>query len=193
MTGFIDIQENYRSGRSDVKAAGAALGSAFVKELVYHRFLLPTAERLASKTATLDGDFTATYAEHVDRVLRLSSGLATELGTGRGDRFAVMALNGHQFLELYHASFLGGAVINPLNLRLAPKELEFIMKDSGCKVCFADPFFAPAVDRVREAAGLEKVVLIGSATCPTTSDTRTWWRPAVPPCRPSRRRTTRPS
>ena len=137
-----------------------------MKELVYHRFLLPTADRLATKTAVLDGDFSATYSQHVERALRLSNGLANELGVGRGERFAVMALNGHQFLELYHASFLGGAVINPLNLRLAPKELEFIIKDSGCKVCFVDPFFAPGVDRVREAAGLEKVVLIGSGDVP---------------------------
>ena len=57
-----------------------------------------------------------------------------------------MALNGHQFLECYHAAFLGAGVINPLNLRLAPKELEYILADSGTKVCFTDQFFAP-VDR----------------------------------------------
>ena len=45
-----------------------------------------------------------------------------------------MALNSHQFLELYHAGFLGAGVINPLNLRLAPKELQFILADSGTKV-----------------------------------------------------------
>jgi acyl-CoA synthetase (AMP-forming)/AMP-acid ligase II len=137
-----------------------------VKELVYHRFLLPTAERLAAKTAVIDGEFSATYSEHVERVLRLASGLSHDLGVERGERFAVMGLNGHQFLELYHASFLGGAVINPLNLRLAPKELEFILKDSGCRVCFVDAFFAPVVDRVRAEAGLERVVLIGSGDVP---------------------------
>ena len=91
----------------------------------------------------LDGDYTATYAEHLDRVCRLSDGMQSALGVGRGDRFAVMALNGHQFLELYHASFLGGSVINPLNLRLAPKELAFILKDSGAEVVFADASSPP--------------------------------------------------
>ena len=124
-----------------------------MKELVYHRYLLPTVERLATKAAVLDGDFTATYAEHLDRVCRLAGGISTELGVDRGDRFAVMALNGHQFLELYHASFLGGSVINPLNLRLAPKELAFIVKDSGTRVCFTDAFFAPMIDSVRAEAG----------------------------------------
>jgi len=137
-----------------------------VKELVYHRYLLPTVGRLPDKEAVLDGDFTATYAEHLDRTCRLADALKTELGVDRGDRYAVMALNGHQFLELYHASLMGGSVINPLNLRLAPKELAFIVKDSGSRVCFADAFFAPMIDSVRQEAGIDKIVLIGSGDVP---------------------------
>ncbi len=132
-----------------------------MKELVYHRYLLPTVERLPDTTAVIDGAFRSTYAEHLDRVCRLAEGMRTELGVGPGDRFAVMALNGHEYLELYHASFLGGSVINPLNLRLAPKELSFILSDSGAKVCFVDGFFAALIDGVREEAGVEKVVMIG--------------------------------
>ncbi len=136
-----------------------------MKELVYHRFLLPIVERLGGKRAVLDGDYSATFEQHLDRVLRIADALRS-LGVGPGDRFAVMALNGHQFLELYHASLLSGAIINPLNLRLAPKELEFILADSGCKVCFADGFFGAGIDKVREEAGLEKVVLIGPGEVP---------------------------
>ncbi len=136
-----------------------------MKELVYHRFLLPTVERRPDKPAVLDGDFTATFEQHLDRVLRLGHALRS-IGVGPGDRFAVMALNGHEFLELYHASLLTGAVINPLNLRLAPKELEFILSDSGCKVCFADGFFGAGIDKVRQEAGLDQLVLIGSGDVP---------------------------
>ena len=131
-----------------------------MKDLVYHRMLLPAAERFADKAATLDGEFTATYAEHVDRTLRLASGLGRELGVAPTDRVAVMALNSHQYLELYHAAFLGAAVINPLNLRLAPKELEFILQDSETTVCFVDQFFAPLVDKVKANTKIDKVVLI---------------------------------
>ena len=136
-----------------------------MRELVYHRFLLPVVERYAGKTAVIDGEFSATYEQHLDRVMRLGDALRG-MGVGPGDRFAVMGLNGHQFLELYHASLLTGAVINPLNLRLAPKELEFILSDSGSKVCFADGFFGTAIDKVRQEAGLEQVVLIGSGDVP---------------------------
>jgi long-chain acyl-CoA synthetase len=136
-----------------------------MKELVYHRYLLPTVDRLPDKTAVIDGDFRATYAEHLDRVLRLADGLRS-MGLEKGDRFAVMALNGHEFLELYHASLLTGAVINPLNLRLAPKELEFILSDSGSKACFVDAWFAPSIDKVRTEAAVDRVVLIGQGDVP---------------------------
>src|SRR4051794_37830608 len=104
-----------------------------MKELVYHRLLLPTAERMAEKVAFHDDGYEGTLGEHVDRVCRLADAMRTQLGVAPGDRFAVMCLNSHQFLELYHAGFLSGAVVNPLNLRLAAKELAFILGDSGCR------------------------------------------------------------
>ncbi len=132
-----------------------------MKELVYHRLLLPGVERYGDREAILDGEYRSTLAEHFDRTTRLASALRTELGIGPGDRFAVMATNSHEYLELYHAAFLGAGIVNPLNLRLSLVELEFILRDSGTKVCFVDFLFAKNIDAIREAAGIEKVVLIG--------------------------------
>ena len=140
-----------------------------MKELIYHRLLLPAVDRNADRpcaTNTSNG-FTTTFAEHLDRVSRLIGGLAS-LGVGRGDRFAVMTLNSPEYLELYHAAFLGGGVINPLNLRFAPKELAYVLRDSGTKVCFVDFVFAGLIDKVKEEAGLEHVVLIGQGDVPHT-------------------------
>jgi len=137
-----------------------------MKELVYRRLLLPVAEQHADKVATIDGGFTSTFGEHAERTLRLTRALRGELGLAKDDRFAVMALNSHAYLELYHAAFLGGGVINPLNLRLAPKELEFIAQDSATRVCFVDQFFAPLVDRIRAQTSIERVVLIGGGDVP---------------------------
>jgi len=143
-----------------------------MKELIFHRMLLPIAERRATHPAIIDGEYRSDYSVHVDRVLRLSHSLEHQLNLARDDRFAVMALNSHQFLELYHAAFLGAGVVNPLNLRLAPAELAYILKDSGSTVCFADPFFAGVIDSVREEAGIETIVLIGDGDVPhdTTYD-----------------------
>src|SRR4029077_14098801 len=157
-----------RWSRGSVEHASATTrhrGNPVMKELVYHRILLPTVERNADRVAFVDGAYEATFAEHLDRVGRVASALR-DLGVDGDDRFAVMALNGHEFLECYHAAFLGAGVINPLNLRLAPKELEYILGDSGTKVCITDTFFAPVIDKVRSAAGIEQVVMIGTGDAP---------------------------
>lgn len=132
-----------------------------VKDLVYHRMLLPAVERSPDRVANIDGPVTTTFEEHVSRTSRLAGGLRERLGLSPTDRFAVMALNSHQYLELYHAAFLGAGVINPLNLRLAPMELEFILQDSQTTVCFVDKTFAPLIDQVRANTSLRTVVLVG--------------------------------
>ena len=163
-----------------------------MKELVYHRQLLPSLERFHDRPMIIDGDYRSTHAEHVERVLRLAHSLKHELGVQRSDRFAVMTLNAHQYLELYHAAFLGAGVINPLNLRLAPAELEYILRDSGTKVCFVDALFAARRStRCATAAGLEtRRARSATATSPTTWRTRTCSRPARRSSPTSPRRTT---
>jgi long-chain acyl-CoA synthetase len=136
-----------------------------MKELIYHRLLLPSIDRNADKVGFIDGEYRGTYAQHIDRVGRLCAALRA-LGVGKHDSFAVMAFNSHTFLELYHAAYLGGGVLNPLNLRLASKELEYILRDSGSKVCFVDAAFAPVIAEVQAAAGVEHVVLIGDGDVP---------------------------
>jgi acyl-CoA synthetase (AMP-forming)/AMP-acid ligase II len=137
-----------------------------MKELIYHRQLLPAVEREPDKVTILDGEYRSTQAEHFDRTCRLAHALPRQLGVASDDRFAVMALNSHHYLELYHAAYLGAGVINPLNLRLAPTELEYILKDSGAKVVFVDAWFAGVIDQVRAAAGVDTVVLIGGGDAP---------------------------
>src|SRR5262245_19169457 len=125
-----------------------------MKELLFHRLLLPTVERQAADPAFIDGESGAvvTFGEHLDRVGRLASALRTELGVQPGDRVAVLGLNSLPFMELWHAALLGAAVINPLNMRFSPDELAFVLADPGSRVCFVDRTFAGAIDQIREQA-----------------------------------------
>jgi acyl-CoA synthetase (AMP-forming)/AMP-acid ligase II len=136
-----------------------------MKELVGGQLLLSAWDRWASTVAFHDGDYHADFSHHADRVLRLTSAMHDELGLSRGDPFAVLAVNSHQYLELYHAAFLGAGIINPLNLRLAPRELQTILADSEAEVIFVDEFFADhllrALAPVRRELPLRKIVLIG--------------------------------
>ncbi|HEV8065824.1 MAG TPA: AMP-binding protein [Acidimicrobiales bacterium] len=136
-----------------------------MKELVAGQVLVPVWERFATTVAFHDGQYHGDYAQHADRVLRLTDAMGSELGLSRGDPFAVLAVNSHEYLELYHAAFLGAGVINPLNLRLAPAELQTILADSEAEVIFVDEFFIDhllrAIEPVRRDLPLRKVVLIG--------------------------------
>src|ERR1039458_4461813 len=126
-----------------------------MNELIYPRFLLPRAERFADKVGFVDVTragvrYSGTFATHVDRVLRLSHALPTELGLARDDRFAVLAMNGHEFIELYHAALFGAGIINPLNIRFSAAELAYVLNDSGTDIVFTDPMFAGLVEKARE-------------------------------------------
>ncbi len=140
-----------------------------MKELIYHRLLLPSVDRNADRPCATNAASatSSTFGEHLGQVAKLIGGLR-DLGVGRGDRFAVLMLNSSEYLELYHAAFLGGGVVNPLNLRLAPKELAYVLRDSETKVCFVDAIFAPLIEAVKADAGLEHVVLVGPGDGPHT-------------------------
>jgi long-chain acyl-CoA synthetase len=141
-----------------------------MKELVMHRTFFSAIEQHVDKVAFHDADYHATFGQHGDRVLRLADAMRRQLGLASGDRFAVMSANSHQFLELYHAGFLGAGIINPLNLRLAGKELQFILADSGTTVIFVDSMFAEHLVRniaeVRQDLPLKHIVLIGEGEVP---------------------------
>lgn len=136
-----------------------------MKELVYHRMFLPAVDHWGGREVIFDGAYTSTLERHAERTFRLGHALKNELGVGRGDRFAVMALNCHEYLELYHAAFLGSGVVNPLNLRLAGKELQHIIRDSGTEVVFVDQFFGGHftnnIAEVRDELNIRHVVLLG--------------------------------
>jgi len=143
--------------------------ASVTKELIFHRLLLPTAQRNADRPCTTDAStgVTHTYREHLAEVAQAIGGLQ-QLGVGRGDRFALMMANSPEYLVLFHAALLGGGVVNPLNLRFAPKELAYVLQDSGSKICFVDQHFAPIIDQVKDEAGLEHVILVGDGDAPHT-------------------------
>jgi long-chain acyl-CoA synthetase len=134
-----------------------------MKELVFSRSLLPALERNADATGFIDAATgrTATFGEHLGRVARLSGALSSELGVSPEDRISVIGLNSIPFLELWHASLLGAAVMNPLNMRFSADELAYVLTDSETGVCFVDATFAPLIASIRSRTKLRHVVLMG--------------------------------
>jgi len=89
-----------------------------------------------------------TYGQFADRAARLGGGLKNA-GVQPGDRVAFLSMNCHRLLEAYYGVLEAGAVLLPLNVRLAPQELAYILNDSGAKVLFLEREFLSLVDSFR--------------------------------------------
>ncbi|MBE0623989.1 MAG: AMP-binding protein [Burkholderiales bacterium] len=76
-----------------------------------------------------------TYAELAARVARLAAGLAAHLRAN--DRVALVMQNCPQYVELLFACWHAGLCAVPVNAKLHPRELEFILHNSGARLCFA--------------------------------------------------------
>ena len=93
-------------------------------------------------TATIFDGRKQSYRELWTRARALSKALV-ELGVRSGDRVAIYLLNSPQFLEVVYACFEIGAVIVPLNTRLAADELVFIINDADCVAFITDESLQP--------------------------------------------------
>ena len=135
-----------------------------MSELNFGRVLRRVIGTFAAQPAVQDlaSGHQVTYAAHGERVASLCRAISG-LGIGPGDRVAVLAGNSHAYVELWHACLAGAGIINPLNTRLAPDELRYILDDSGTGVIFVDATFAPVIADLRDQLPeLREVVLIGS-------------------------------
>ncbi|MGN6445254.1 acyl-CoA synthetase [Amnibacterium sp.] len=74
-----------------------------------------------------------TYGELAERVDRLAAGLQG-LGVAAGDRVAYLGSNHPSFVETLFAAGRLGAIMVPLNTRLAPAELGYMLGDSAPRV-----------------------------------------------------------
>jgi acyl-CoA synthetase (AMP-forming)/AMP-acid ligase II len=74
-------------------------------------------------------------------------------GVQRGDRVALLLMNGAEFVESFFAVAKIGAVNVPLNWRLVADELEFILKDSGATVLLYAENFAPVATELQRRGG----------------------------------------
>ncbi|MDD3764550.1 MAG: long-chain-fatty-acid--CoA ligase [Nevskiales bacterium] len=87
------------------------------------------------------------YREAAREVNRLLNGFAA-LGIGPDDRVALVAKNRAEVLLMLLAALKGGPVVVPVNHRLAPEEMAWIIDDAECVAMFAEPEF---VERLASA------------------------------------------
>jgi acyl-CoA synthetase (AMP-forming)/AMP-acid ligase II len=106
----------------------------------------------ANRPALLDADGTLVFNDLKNRVDALAAGL-TRRGIGKGDRVAVLALNSRHYFCLLGATARIGAVLVPLNWRLSPEELQFILRDAQPGLLLHDRQHTPVAARLADALG----------------------------------------
>ena len=114
------------------------------------RFLRYAEQQFPGKTAVVCGNLRFTYAQFAERASRLAGALR-DAGVEAGDRVAFLSLNCHRLLEAYYGVLEAGAVLLPLNIRLAPRELAYILNDAGAKVLFLEKEFEGVADSFRQS------------------------------------------
>ena len=88
---------------------------------------------------------TLTYARLAQRIADTARALKSQLGVGRGDRVAILAANHPDYLVLLYACARLGALMVPLNWRLAVPEQLYILCDASVKALVVEQAFAPVI------------------------------------------------
>lgn len=100
------------------------------------------------------------FAELDRRSNRAANALAS-LGVGKGDRIAYLGKNSHLYFEILAGAAKLGAVMTPVNWRLARPEVAYVLNDSQAKVLFVGPGFAELVSDIE--GSLEHVARVFGA------------------------------
>ena len=104
---------------------------------------------------------TLRYAGLAQRIDAAARGLKSGLGVGRGDRVAILAANHPDTLVLLYACARLGAMLVPLNWRLAPAEQLFILRDAAVKALVVEANFDAVLEPVLAAMPDVRIVGLG--------------------------------
>jgi len=123
-------------------------------------------QRTPDEPATIFGDRVRSFAEHADRVARLSGALRS-LGVSDGERVAILSLNSDRYAELLLAVPWADGVLNPVNIRWSPSEIVYSLAESETSILVVDDAFASMVPALVEGhPGLRTVIHAGDDVPP---------------------------
>ena len=128
----------------------------WTNQLVRHALMQPDAPALRFL------GHTTTWAQLHRRVSALAGALSRR-GVRFGDRVVILMLNRTEFIESVLAANLLGAIAVPVNFRLTPQELAFLIEDCEARVAITEPVLASVAAEVRQIAPLLETVIVADA------------------------------
>ena len=122
----------------------------------------PLAQGLADQPAIVDGARSVTYGELEAMVNRTGNAMKAH-GVGRGERVLFLMDDSPEMVAGYLGAMRIGAVAVALNVRLAPRDVRYVIEDSACRLLFVDAEFAHLYQEIAgELADPPQVVVRGA-------------------------------
>ncbi len=121
------------------------------------------AEKFADRVSTIcDHAGETTFAELNQRSNALVHGL-NSLGLKRGDRIALLCGNCHFYREMFWTAGKAGFGLVPVNMRLKPRELVYIINNAEVKALVVSEAFQPVVEEIKNSlSGIELFCCVDS-------------------------------
>src|SRR5512144_692011 len=109
-------------------------------------------------------DVVADYATLAHRAAAIAQGLGDRFRLSRGERVAVVMRNCAAYIEALFACWWGGFIAVPVNAKLHPREIAFILDHCGASVCFVTGDLGDAVaSKQGELPHLRAVIAVEEA------------------------------
>lgn len=124
----------------------------------FSQIIHESAKRTPFKTALITKEKTLTYSELKDHVNKAGN-LFKSLEVQAGDRVAVLFPNDHRFVEICFGLMAIGAIPVPLNAKLGPDTIDYILRDSGSKVLVYHASFEEKVKSTQQKYKLESYII----------------------------------
>ncbi|MBV8576323.1 MAG: AMP-binding protein [Acetobacteraceae bacterium] len=139
-----------------------------MKDLLTLGQMLSAHARLSpNKIGARDLERSLTFAHWNDRTCRLANALLG-IGLSKGDRFAILAYNSLEWLEIYMAASKAGLVALPINFRLVGPEIRFIVENAGANAMIVQDELVGVIEEIRGDLTIPagNYIHFGQRTCP---------------------------
>ncbi len=114
-----------------------------------------------------------TFSAFDRRTNQVANGLIA-LGAKPGDRIAYLGKNSDAYFEMVYGACKAGVVMAPINWRLAPPEIAYIVRDAGAKVLFVGPEFIDQARGLLPKFETPPVVIAAEGGAPEWRDFESW-------------------
>ena len=129
------------------------------------QLLLRTASVFPERTAIMQGERKVfNYRQLAHRAASIATYLKSDVGLVPGDRVALFMTNHVAYLEILYGIWWAGLVAVPINAKLHPKEVAYILDNAGAACLFCSDALATPVGSIADTLpSLRRVVAVDSA------------------------------